>query len=666
MKKILRPYLFISLCGIIAFAPVSFMLRALKNDIVALEYPINHFISQCIRNGELPYWFNTWGMGFPLQSNLTWGIYSTPQLAFSAAFNYNIYVLHIEFLFFILLSGWSMFHLLRTYLVKEEKISLLLAICYMLSGFMVGSSQWLLYITAAAFIPLVISALLKLLQTLSLKNSLQVAVCYTLMFTSVYAAFNIITSYSLILFILFWVGRHKKDKDQLRMRLWYLLLTAFLTALLCFPCLYFTLELLNNLDRGNTIAGDVSFFNSNYLHPGALSSMLFPFSSVKMGFANTEGTMLNTYVGLFILALLPLSGWLAFKEKNKPALLMLFVALFFLLISFGDTTLLRKAINVLPGFSYFRNPAIFRFYFIITLIFFAAVALQKRKFEEIINAIIFRNTVVLLSLISLLVILLNTKSLRKLSSFSLSGITSIDYSITLLLSAILQLLLMAVILVLIRSRKWSWAPWVFAGDLVFNTLICTPFFTVSSYSLPEVNAILRSESGFRVQQRKVGEVPTTFTDARRNTWQNVNVFTKEVSTNNSYRGPLVLKDSSAESRVLNKPLIFSTDSSAAIAFLLERPTYVKARIKTGSVDTVTLLQNYYPGWKAFVNGREVPIIGGASKISVAAPAGERMIEFRYERKLVWMSALFVHLVILLFGIIKIRDAIKATRSASPS
>src|SRR5437868_6960318 len=112
LKKILRPYFFISFCGLLAFAPLSFMIRAMKNDVVALEYPINHFISQCIHNGEWPLWFNTWGMGFPLQSNLTWGVFSTPQLAFGTIFNYDIVALHIEFMFYILLAGWSMFYLL--------------------------------------------------------------------------------------------------------------------------------------------------------------------------------------------------------------------------------------------------------------------------------------------------------------------------------------------------------------------------------------------------------------------------------------------------------------------------------------------------------------------------------------------------------------------------
>ncbi|MGQ0739286.1 MAG: hypothetical protein ACT4OJ_09525 [Bacteroidota bacterium] len=665
--------MFISACGILAFAPVSFMLRALKNDIVALEYPINHFISQCIRNGEIPYWFNTWGMGFPLQGNLTWGIYSTPQLFFSSAFDYNIYTLHIEFLFFILLSGWSMYYLLKQFLVKDDKIAQLLAICYMLSGFMVGSTQWLLYVTAAAFVPLVIASLLKLLRVPSFKNSVRVAVCYTLMFTSVYAAFNIISTYSIAVFLAIWLWKHRKEKEMLLLRFRHLILTTFITGVLCFPCLYFTIELLNHLGRGNAIATDTSFFNSNYLHPRALSSMLFPFSSVRMGFANTEGTMLNTYAGLFLLALLPLSVWLGIKEKSRSALLMTGAAVLFLVISFGGFTPVRQAINLLPGFSYFRNPAIFRFYFILSLILFTAIVLQNRKLSDIISEKLFRYTLWLIAAVSLCVLLMNIKSLSGFSGLSLTGlIKNISLSQTLLVSSAIQLAVVIILITLIRSEKWSVAKLVFAGDLVINTLVCTPFFSVSSYSLPEVNNILKSEKGFPVQKRNPGDVPVTYTDQKGNTWHNINVFSKEVAVAESYPGPLVLKSTSDQKITSGRPLMFYTGSDSSghlVKITLQRPNHIRAEVRTQAAGHITLLQNYYPGWKAYINGRETEIAEkGIPGITINIPAGESVVDFRYRRTAVWLSALLVHLVVILFGLFKLKDWIKKLRIrySSPS
>ena len=224
-----------------------------------------------------------------------------------------------------------------------------------------------------------------LLHTPSFKNALQFAIMYTLMFTSVYAAFNIITTYSLIIFLLIWFGISKNEKGTKTIIFRYIILAGGLTFLLCLPCLYYTFELLTHIERGNSITTDTAFFSSNYLHPAALSNMLFPFTSVKAIFPNTEGTMLNTYAGLFVIIFLPAAIWQAFKEKNKAAILMFGAALLFLVIAFGSITPFRNTLNILPGFSYFRNPAIFRFYFITSLILFLGILFRNKSFAELLN-----------------------------------------------------------------------------------------------------------------------------------------------------------------------------------------------------------------------------------------------------------------------------------------
>ena len=673
LKKIIRPYLFISLCGILAFAPVSFMLRALKNDIIALEYPINHFISQCIRNGEIPSWFNTWGMGFPLQSSLTWGIYSTPQVLFSSLFNYDIYILHIEFMFFILLSGWSMLYLLKTYFLKDERTAQILAVCYMLSGFMVGSTQWLLYITAAAFIPMLISSLLELLKYPSRKNAFQVAVCYTLMFTSVYAAFNIITTYSVIIFLVGWVWNHHKDKAKIIPVLRSLLMAGLFTLLLCLPVLWFTLELLNNLDRGSGLSTSSAFFHSNYLHPGALGSLLFPFSSVRMVFDNTEGTMLNTYAGLFLLTVLPFAGVITLKGKNKQAILLFGAALFFLLFSFGHLTPARNAFNFLPGFSYFRNPSIFRYFFILSLILFVASAFRKRSFEEILQNRFFRNTLWLAAIISIVTFIVNRNNLDGLFPLALTEfVTNLTLSEALLINSFIQLSFIILLLLLIGAKKINLAKWVLAADLVINTLLCLPFFSVSSYSLPQLNSILRSEKGFPVQELAPSDVPAVFTDSKSNHWQNVNVFSKQVSTGDSYRGPLALKNSTISgsmNRIRGQSLVYCANDTTGemVRILVQKPGHVRALVQLEQTSTITLLQNYYPGWNVYTNGKKTEITGkGRPGISVQISPGISTVDFRYDRKLVWIPALLLHLIIIGFGIMKLKDVLKKWKIKSSS
>ncbi|MBL0130279.1 MAG: hypothetical protein IPP43_03435 [Chitinophagaceae bacterium] len=534
MRKYLQPYFFISVAGLLAFAPVSFMLRALKNDIIALEYPINYFISQSVRQGEIPYWFNTWGMGFPLQSNLTWGIFSTPQMLFSSLFDYNIYVLHIEFMFFILLAGWGMFHLLQKYLVKDQKIAQLLAICYMLSGFMTGSTQWLLYITAAAFIPLVISSLLQLLHSPTSRHAFQFAVFYTLMSTSVYAAFNIITTYSLAIFLIIYFIQKKNDAQTNWFVCRKLLLAGTFTLLLCSPCLYYSTGYVK-YGPGSCHCTD----NTNFLIPIICiqlpSVICFYLSRLfRINSPNTEGTMLNTYMGLFVLLLLPAAIYKTVKEKNKPAVWILAAGLLFLFISFGHFTPLRNALNSIPGFSYFRNPAIFRLYFILSMIYFIALSFRSVTFENMFTLKTnYAGKIVSLTTLSLLgicgiVLLVNFKHIHDIPTDSFAGfVKNINFSQTLFINAFLQLIILTTWLILVKTRKIKLAGLVLTADLIINTLLCTPFFSVSSYSLRQVNHILKSSAGFPIQNTRISQVATTYTDGKMNKWNNVNVFNKQ-------------------------------------------------------------------------------------------------------------------------------------------
>jgi hypothetical protein len=617
----------------------------MKNDVVALEYPINHFISQSIRNGQWPCWFNSWGMGFPLQSNITWSVFSTPQMLFSSLFNYNIYTLHAEFMFFILLSGWSMFYFLRRFIVKDDKLAQLLAVAYMLSGFMVGSTQWLLYITAAAFIPLLLSCVFSLLQAPSTRRAILTAVVYSMMFTSVYAALNIITTYALLALLLIFLIRSYKSGAAIKKVLGYLSLAAVITAVLCLPVVYFSLEVLNNIQRGSAITNDPAFFNSNYLHPAALSTMLFPFSSVKMLFPNTEGTMLDSYAGLITIIALPTAIIAWYRRRSAMSLLLFLATISFLLLSFGAFTPVRHAFNLLPGFSYFRNPAIFRFYFILCLLLFIAYTLRNTSLQEILAQKTSTIVYYLLAATCIFTIVFHIRDLNLTGVRSATGfIKGISSSTALLISAVVQLIIVVLLGLLVYRMVFKAARILLLAELVINTLICTPFFSVSSYSLPEVSNILRTVKGFPVQQTPPSTVNSVFTDEHGNAWQNVNVFSKEVSTHESYLGPLVLKENIMEHSVPGKALVYAAnlDNDKEIRITEQLPSRIRAVAELAVNDTLILQQNYFKGWRATINGAPAPLIINGRQIRLAVPAGRSEIEFRYNRPDVKCAAILIH------------------------
>src|SRR5436309_3130210 len=158
-----------------------------------------------------------------------------------------------------------MFHLLKKHFIEDKDLALILSCCYMLSGFTVASSQWLLYITGLTFIPLLLNFLFNLLKEPSLKNAILFAISY------------------------------------------YLLLT-------------------------------------------------------------------NVYIGLLPLILFPVSLVIIKIQKNIQALALLFISLFFLILSFGHITPVRGWLNILPGISYFRNAGVLRVFFNLFFILYLATA----------------------------------------------------------------------------------------------------------------------------------------------------------------------------------------------------------------------------------------------------------------------------------------------------
>lgn len=668
LRKVLNiirqnPYLQITVAGILAFAPVSFMQKALKNDIIALEFPINQFTSQCIHNGEFPYWFNTWGMGFPLHSNLTWGVFSSPRFFFSSVFNYNIYSLHIEFIFFVCMAGWTMYHLLKTHILKDNSLAFLFAISYMLSGFSVGSSQWLLYITAAAFIPLVLSSFLSLLKKPSLKTSLQFGVFYTLMFTSVYAAFNIITTYTLILFTPFFLLISGNNKESFTQIIKYIVLAFLLVLLLCGPPLIYTLELMPHIERGDSINQNQFFFNSNYLHPKALASCLLPLSSAKMNFPNTEGSMLNCYLGLFILLLLPSVFWKNKKENRIAIVIIAGISLLFLLASFGSLTPVRNALNILPGFSHFRNPAIFRLYFIFSCILLVSVRFYDYSFADICNSFREKFKPFLLSsiLLSATLILssiygfLNSDNLQNaISSTSKGNVQKLSYEQLLTLNSLIQLLLLFMLLWAFGRGKTKIAKLVLISELVINTLLCTPFFSVSSYSLKEMNTIYKPRNGFPVQTTSPGETEAVYNDSKGNNWNNINIFKKEVSIKKTYRGPLTLKSFNESSPIIQTieklPLVhISNTENSKLEIIQQKPASVIVKVFASKPSELTLLQNFYPGWHVTYNQKKIPLIRSQQPgITIDIPAGDGIVKFFYKRTDIIVTSIILHLIVFCY------------------
>ena len=664
----LNPYLVIALAAVVAYLPVSSMLLALKNDVIAIEYPIQHFLSESLRNGESPVWFNTWAMGFPLQSILSWSFFSTPQTIIGLLLGTGVHVLHIEFILYIMASGWSMYWLLKRHFITDKNFALVLSCCYMLSGFTVASSQWLLYITCMTFIPLLLASLLSLLKTPSFKYSILFAVFYYLLLTNVHIYITVVVNYILFFYFFFFFikklfpGKNENQRDKIIL-IKFILLAFLFTVILCAAPVYYTMELVGYLNRSNPLENNPSFFQSNYLHPQALLSLVLPLSSVRASFSNTEGTLLNSYLGLLPLILLPASLIIIKKQKNFHALGLLFLALFFLIISFGHITPFREWLNILPGMSYFRNAGVLRVFFNLFLILYLAAAFRNYTLNDIVSRkypfgkSILITTSILFAL-NLLVFITHFNAAQGLYKDSIYETLKLAGDKEMLFFNSFTQLVISMLMFLAFLKKIKLIPLLVITELILNTLICTPYYTTGTYTVKEVNNILQSPKGFPVQQQKPGEVNATFTDKRNNEWHNINTFRKQVSNQVSMTGPLFLRDvyqyleqPELQQSLLSKKILFIADDSIgnadSIVIVQQKPNKIVSQVSLTSAKAVTLQQSFFPGWKAYYNGLALPLSeNGRPFVSVNVPQGQGTLSFVFEKKRLILSAILLHLLVI--------------------
>lgn len=661
-----RPYLLLTLIAILAYLPVSLMVFSLKNDILALEFPIKYFISECLHNGVQPFWFNTWSRGFPLESIITWSIFSPLQFLWASLFHYSLYTLHAEFIFYISLCGCSFYYLLTKHVMMDRKLSFLFSICYMLSGFTVSSSQWLLYISAAAFLPLIVSLLISLFKKPSFRSSLLFACVFYCMVTGIYVAFSIVISYILAGMVLIYLGNKIRTKQPIKQTLLYLSISIAICILLLSPALLSSLTVLHNIQRGDPITSDPLFFSSNYFHPKGLTSLFFPLTSVRTHAPNTEPLMLDTYIGLLPFILAPV--WLDRKNRfSKLQIALVLISLFFLLISFGTLTPLREWLNVLPGFSYFRNASLFRIFFIFFLLLFISYRCQAIQWRTIFESgqkkkIMIRSAEVFFIFL-LLFFFIHINSLKGASFTNWkTAITSFNLSQAYFFNSLIQLFaVFLMILSLIRKRKRLFEITVIL-ELIINTLICTPFFTVSSFTVKQVEDAFGSVQKFPLQSQALNEVPVNIQKGMA-IWYNTNVFKKEVSSLESYWGPLVLKShkemNDSTKNEFTHSLLFSPQlNNTEIKLVLLEPNHIKASLSTNKSADIILLQNYYEGWSAFKDNQKLQIdTAGQSGMKIHVN-GSGTINFIYDKKGLFILSviidLFVLSVIILMGFIKQR------------
>jgi hypothetical protein len=671
----------------------------LKNDIIALDLPLKYYIAQCIQQGYVPWWINTWEMGFPLHSPLCWSIFNPITLLFSLASPYHIYQLHTEWLLYVWAAGVGMYRLGRFALHWDTNAALYAGVVYMLSGFVLANAQFLGFIAAVAYTPFVLANYLQLLQKPNATRAISLVFWGYCMLTGSYPAFMLVGCYVLLGALLHHLYQQYRRlslplfAQQIKVIAWWHGISLALFVLVSLPLLYGLYDILPHLNHPAAL--DVSAVSSNYLHPMSLLGWLLPAFSVSEKVLGVTTLMQGVYMGLPTLVLC-----IAVVKRPKlfdtQTLGLLLVAAFFVGAALAHHLPIRAFMFwYVPLMQYFRHAGLLRYFgllfFLLAMGRYYTLLLQAPN-----NSLISKNltkawqtTLGLLALIGVLIVAhIYQNQLNPSYQISLLSrfLPHADIRYFWLMQVFGQFILLGTMYKYYTNHQTKLFKTLLCLDLVMAAWLNLPFTVISQYSATDIMQKMPSVQGFPIQNAYVNAVKSTLTDNRGNKWYNINVFTKQVSTQTTYTGSLTLQNankwyaSKLYPTTANNPIVYlshdyrplstlnQTDScniyaqtvflpdsayknlpkpiaklfaNDTLSLLSIKPNQITVQVSSNAPQMLCLIQNYYPHWKAYYNHKPLVIMPiNHIFMGVSIPAGKGTVTWLYQpTTIIWLSYL---------------------------
>ena len=99
---------------------------------------------------------------------------------------------------------------------------------------------------------------------------------------------------------------------------------------------------------------------------------------------------------------------------------------------------------------------------------------------------------------------------------------------------------------------------------------------------------------------------------------------------------------------------------------MQRPTHIRAQVNIAESITITVMQNYFPGWKAYYNNKNVDFINqNKPGLTINIPKGKGTVDFVYSKRGVWIIALLLQLFVVSFLIFCLCKEIKKKKNSLP-
>jgi hypothetical protein len=379
----------------------------LKWDAIDGYLPFRYYLGYSLQHGELPLWNPFSGLGSPILADPQSASWYPPSWIIGYFFGYDFTMISVEYMLMLAIGGLGFYSLLK-YIKISPPVAFMGGIAFLFSGLFISNAQHFTWITSGAYTPWIIYYFLKAGNEASLKSPVKGGIFLFLILTGGYPAFVIILFYFCLIYGTAILIKHFNMKDWKSMKICFRNYTVFAVSAILFALPFLSSYMLFADQFGR--AGKISVVQM-FVWPfpiKALISFLFPLSTIKIEYFNSDISMTNGYFGVITLIIFT-AGIFLIRKKKEFFFLALF--LFFLLTAFGEGFFIRRFLyDYVPMMGLFRFPSMFRLFFHMAAIIFAALIIDRIILEKDKNSImVFKFTALLFLLVYIIIVVVSFK-----------------------------------------------------------------------------------------------------------------------------------------------------------------------------------------------------------------------------------------------------------------
>ena len=692
MKK--RGYFIIFFTVIAAFWQLAFLQNGMKWDFVDAFLPSRYFFSESVLNHQFPLWNPYLLYGTPIYADLV-SVFNPEFWIIGNMFGYSNITLQFMFLAYIFLAGISFFYFLKQF-NADVQLSVGLSVIYMLSGFTIGNSQHVAFVCGYALIPFLIACYYQFVREINKTNFVRLSVALFIMIYCSYPAITIISGYFLLCIFIWYLVINRTDKIYVKKSVGNHFALLMIVILFSSTLILAYFQISPFLNRFNGLPIELAQKHTFPLK--SLLSFLVPMAAGNdPQYFKTDVSFSNGYWGIISLALFLFV--LTKKAVQKESYLILFFGLFALLASFGDQFFVRELLyKFAPLMDRFQYPGMFRAFFIFGFLAFTGI---NFKYSDFSFADRKRLILISASIITVLLILVfqansrieNFAYFTDGQKFSEELFTATRFN-NIVFQGIIQILFLSVLILVtwkIKTVKHFSAAllFLFVADGIVSTQLSAHYTVLSKHNPVEFyNYLKSSPKGFPIPNLNPVEENSDRNAANEFTWMNNNVFPKKVTFDGlvSFKtdGYRYLSDNHPDllEVIKKEAVVYFSDDIRKDTFIIDfkpntvflqtsdykkltgktlrsakkdklkisvfSPTQIEIKTSAEFPQLLIYQQNYYSGWKVFVDGSEQDLLkSNFTHMAVLVPAGEHTVRFEYSNPGIVLMFCFTSLIFLI-------------------